>query len=76
MANGVDAAVKVSTNSEETGGIVLGVQTLCPKGKYSKKDKSKTKVINNVEIWFTLLMKSKQVLVYYSICLNVCKGLY
>lgn len=59
----VDAVVRVSTNSEETGGIVLGVQTLCPKGKYSKKDKSKTEVINNFEIWFTLLMKSKQVLV-------------
>lgn len=63
VAERVDAAVRVSTNSEETGGIVLGVQTLCPKGKYSKKDKSKTKVMNNVEIWLTLLMKSKQVLV-------------
>lgn len=60
MAERLDAAVRVSTNSEETGGIVLGVQTLCPKGKYCTL--KRTKVINNVEIWFTLLMKSKQVL--------------
>lgn len=49
VAEGVGAAVRVSTYFEETGGIVLGVQTLCPKGKYSKTDKSKTKIINNIK---------------------------